>query len=91
MKGNGAAVPCVYPPAALPRSPPLSWADIFVGTGGASRIFRTALQGGKQDGRDHPPPPLAWTRCPAVGAEQTQLHVPLLFPCCDKAARGLPA
>lgn len=74
MKGNSAAVPCAHPSA------PLSWADICVGTGAASRLESWKTK------RDENPS--AWPRCPAAGAAQTQLHVPLLFPCCDKAARG---
>lgn len=84
VKGNGAAVPCVYPPAALPRSPPLSWADIFVGAGEASRFSKQPRKVENKTAES----PLAWTRCPAAGAAQTQLRVPLLFPCCDKATRG---
>lgn len=84
VKGNGAAAPRVYPPAACPHSCPLSWADVCVGTRGASRFSERPCKVENKTAET----PLAWTRCPAVGSAQTQLRVPLLFPCCDKAARG---
>lgn len=60
----------VYPPAALPRSPPLSWADIFVGTRGASRFSERPCKVKNKTAES----PLAWTWCLAVGAAQTWLR-----------------
>lgn len=66
----------------VPGSPLLSWTPIFVGTGGASRFSERPCKVENKTAET----PLAWTRYP--GAAQTQLRVPLLFPCCDKVAWG---